>query len=171
MHQGSFSLQETSQGQAPHIHRARSVFLERRGICHLLTSSSCKITLCSCFASFLLTILLPFCSFAVNISKLARGKHTVAIAKSVVRLVKKSGIKFRIMCQAITKTGHRITMEPRGFSKTLKPMLTARAPSRRQDLDSYQVPMSVAAQTLKRTPQKHHTFSTFLFCFAFRFQE
>ena len=69
---------------------------------------------------FLLTnFLLPFCSSAVDISKLVRGKRTVAIAKSMVGSVKKIDIKFRILCQAITKTGHLITMEPRGFSKTL----------------------------------------------------
>ena len=75
----------------------------------------------------------PFCSSAVDISKLVRGKHTVAIAKSMVGSVKKIDIKFRILCQAITKTGHLITMEPRGFSKTLKPMLTFLAPLMNQD--------------------------------------
>jgi len=47
--------------------------------------------------------LLPFYSSAVNISKLARGKHTVAIAKSMVGSVKNIDIMFGILCQPSPK--------------------------------------------------------------------
>ena len=66
-----------------------------------------------------------------------RSKHTIAIAKSMVGSVKKIDLKFRILCQAVNRMGHLITMEPKGFIKSLKPMLTALAPLMDQDTSTW----------------------------------
>ena len=65
---------------------------------------------------------------------LEKGKHTCVIAKNLVASVKKIDIKFRMLCQAISKSEHLTGCAPIPFkSKALEPMLAALAPLMDQD--------------------------------------